>query len=61
MTYQHVVVMSTQPRRDGSPYPERPPLPEVITDIPIPTIETKADGEAIVEVMFSSLSASTIY
>ncbi|KAJ9664521.1 hypothetical protein H2198_000172 [Neophaeococcomyces mojaviensis] len=49
MTYQHVVVMSTQPRRDGSPYPERPPLPEVITDIPIPTIETKADGEAIVE------------
>lgn len=50
MTYQHVVVMSVRPRPDGSPYPERQPLPEVITDISIPPIEKKADGEAVLEV-----------
>ncbi|KAL4947582.1 hypothetical protein BDW69DRAFT_204240 [Aspergillus filifer] len=49
MTYQHVVVMSVQPRRDGSPYPELPPLPELITDMDIPPIEAKPYGEAVLE------------
>jgi hypothetical protein len=49
-TYQHVVILSSRPRRDGSPYPERNPLPDVITDVPVPTVDDQAEGEAIIEV-----------
>jgi hypothetical protein len=50
MTYQHVVCLSSSPRRDGSPYPERPPLPEVVSDVPIPAVNVQAEGEAVIEV-----------
>jgi hypothetical protein len=50
VTYQHVICLSTQPRCDGSPYPDQNPLPDVITDVPVPPIDEQAEGEAIVEV-----------
>ena len=49
-TYQHVVCISTKPRKDGSGYPCIQPLPEILTDIPVPTIEEVAEGEAVIEV-----------
>ncbi|CAG7940051.1 unnamed protein product [Penicillium nalgiovense] len=60
MTYQHVVVMSVRPRPDGSPYPERQPLPEVITDISIPPIEKKADGEAVLELTTTGMACRSV-
>jgi hypothetical protein len=56
MTYQHVICLSSSPRRDGSPYPERPPLPEVVTDVPAPAVEVQAEGEAVIEVSLVSLA-----
>ncbi|CZT11141.1 uncharacterized protein RCO7_05574 [Rhynchosporium graminicola] len=47
VTYQYVVCLSSQPRE--SPYPERNPLPEVLTDEPVPEVDDQAEGEAIVE------------
>jgi hypothetical protein len=47
-TYQHVVCLSTQPR--NSPYPAENPLPTILDDEPIPSIDEKAAGEAIIEV-----------
>lgn len=46
-TYQHAVVLSTSPR--SSPYPESNPLPPVITDIPVPSVDQTAEGEAVIE------------
>lgn len=51
LTYQHVVCLSSKPRRLSPAYPERNPLPEeIITDIPIPSIAVHAEGEATIEV-----------
>jgi len=50
MTCQHVICLSSSPRRDGSPYPEKPPLPDVITDVPVPTVDAGAEGKAVIEV-----------
>ncbi|KAH0833767.1 thiolase [Fonsecaea pedrosoi] len=52
MTYQHVVLLSTQPRRDGSPYPKRPPLAEVVADAQPPAVEERANGAATYTVDF---------
>lgn len=48
-TYQYAVCLSTKPRKDNSPYPEKNPLPAVITDIPVPEVDAIAEGEATVE------------
>jgi len=48
VTYQYVVCLSTQPRT--SPYPDSNPLPAIITDVPVPTVDVRATGEAIIEV-----------
>jgi hypothetical protein len=56
MTYQHVICLSSSPSRDGSPYAERPPLPEVVTDVPAPAVEVNAKGEAVIEVSLVSLA-----
>lgn len=48
-TYQAVVCLSRSPRRDGLPYPNSNPLPDMITDVQVPTIATKAEGDATVE------------
>jgi hypothetical protein len=50
VTYQHAICLSSQPRRNGSPYPDTNPLPEVITDVPVPPVDEQAEGEATVEV-----------
>jgi len=52
MTYQHVVCLSPRPRAAGSPCPEKAPLPDVITDVPIPAVVATAEGEAVIEVSF---------
>lgn len=49
-TYQHVVCLSSQPRKDGSPYPDKNPLPEVVTDVPAPPVDAQAEGQAVIEV-----------
>ena len=56
LTYQHVLCLSKQPRRDGSNYPLSNPLPRYITDLPIPSITAHAEGEAIIEVRFLPLT-----
>lgn len=52
LSYQHVVVLSRNPRKDNA-YPKENPLPNEITDIPAPAIEEEAEGEAVVEVWLS--------
>ncbi|TKA69245.1 hypothetical protein B0A55_04268 [Friedmanniomyces simplex] len=48
-TYQHVVCLSSDPRRDGLGYPDCNPLPETVTDVQVPAVEEKADGVASIE------------
>ena len=57
LTYQHILCLSKQPRQDGTNYPLSNPLPRYITDLPIPSIAARAEGEAIIEVrsLFPSL------
>lgn len=52
MSYQHVICLSTTGRRDGSAYPAEDPLPEMVTDLPVPAIDAKVEGneEATIEV-----------
>ncbi|KIW24683.1 uncharacterized protein PV07_10385 [Cladophialophora immunda] len=51
MTYQHVLCLSTTRRRGGLPYPDSDPLPEFVTDIPVPKVDGKVEGEqdAVIE------------
>lgn len=48
MTYQHVLILSGSPRKEGA-YPTSNPLPEVITDVPVPKVLEEAEGAATVE------------
>ena len=50
VTYQYAVCLSSQPRRDGSPYPAKNPLPDIITTVPVPQVDNQPDGDAIIEV-----------
>jgi hypothetical protein len=50
LTYQHVVCLSKNPPQQHKSYPERNPLPEYITDIPTPPIESNPEGPAVIEV-----------
>ena len=52
MTYQHVVILSSGPRKDGTSYPSVNPLSADPPKDPAPTIEEEAKGEAIIEVSF---------
>ncbi|KUJ06859.1 uncharacterized protein LY89DRAFT_661468 [Mollisia scopiformis] len=47
VTYQYVVCLSSRPR--GSPYPDRNPLPDLLTKDPAPEIVEKAEGGAVIE------------
>ncbi|KAI1611376.1 acetyl-CoA C-acetyltransferase [Exophiala viscosa] len=51
MTYQHVICLSKSPRREGVAYPDKPPLPEVIEDVPSPEVDAEVQGEqdAVIE------------
>jgi hypothetical protein len=51
LSYQYVVVLAKEPRRDGAPYPTKNPLAQYI-DVAAPEIEAKPEGEATVEVFF---------
>ena len=48
MTYQHVLILSGSPRKEGA-YPTNNPLPEMITDVPVPKVLEEAEGAATVE------------
>jgi len=52
VTYEYVVCLSSSPR--NSPFPDRNPLPEYVTDEPIPSVDEKAEGEAVIEVRFET-------
>lgn len=60
LSYQHVVCLSTNPRRDNSPYPDKNPLPERTTDWFVPDLEQPAEGEARIEVRFPLLFSYSI-
>ncbi|KAK6431089.1 hypothetical protein LTR95_012754 [Oleoguttula sp. CCFEE 5521] len=49
VTYQHVLCLSREPRKDGKAYPAANPLPAVVTDVAVPEIRAQAEGEAVVE------------
>jgi len=53
VTYQFVVCLSTRPR--SSPYPYSNPLPAIITDVSVPSVDVRATGEAIIEVSYLPL------
>jgi acetyl-CoA acetyltransferase len=57
LTYQHVVCLSTDPRKDAT-YPPAAPLSEVNEDLPIPRVEEVASGEATVETYTVDFSRS---
>lgn len=48
LSYQYVVILSKEPRKDGF-YPTDNPLPPQITDVPVPELVFDPDGEAVVE------------
>ncbi|KAL2431810.1 hypothetical protein ABEF95_014063 [Exophiala dermatitidis] len=45
MTYEHVLCLSTMRRQDGKPYPSDPPLPEYVTDVPVPAVDVRVERE----------------
>lgn len=50
VTYENVVCLSSSPRRDGLPYPDINPLSDYVTDVQVPPVDEKAEGDATVEV-----------
>jgi hypothetical protein len=50
LTYQHVVILSSRPRKDNGLYPSADPLSANLSVDHIPTIEEEAKGAAIIEV-----------
>jgi hypothetical protein len=50
LTYQHVILLSSEPRRDGSSYPEQNPLPENLESEPHPDMDMETGGEVVIEV-----------
>ncbi|KAK2820045.1 hypothetical protein FQN49_007777 [Arthroderma sp. PD_2] len=49
LSYQHVICLSSSQRKDGAPYPVEKPLPEVVTDVEVPVVDSQAEGEATIE------------
>lgn len=60
VTYQHVICLSTQPRSGGDLYPTSNPLPNIITDVPVPKIVEHASGPATIEVKSCFLHAGSL-
>ena len=48
LTYQYVVCLSRNPRKNGAAYPEKNPLPDHL-DTPFPKVQMRPEGEAVVE------------
>lgn len=59
LTYQHVVVLSSTPREDGSVYPAVNPLSAGKTMDAAPTIAAEAKGPATIEVCSSIIHTRT--
>ncbi|OCL03137.1 hypothetical protein AOQ84DRAFT_326442 [Glonium stellatum] len=49
LSYQHAICLSSNPRKDESPYPSANPLPDLVKDVPIPTVDPQAEGDAVIE------------
>ncbi|KAM0712404.1 hypothetical protein Q7P37_011500 [Cladosporium fusiforme] len=49
VTYQHVVCLSTSPRKDNTPYPAANPLPPTLSVPERVEIEAEAKGDAVIE------------
>lgn len=49
ITYQNAICLSIEARRDGTGYPAARTLPDVVTDVPIPVVQAKASGNAVIE------------
>jgi hypothetical protein len=49
LTYQYVVCLSSQPRQDNS-YPDKNPLPKMLSEIPTPVVDEHVEGMAYIEV-----------
>ncbi|MCJ1328352.1 hypothetical protein MMC10_005028 [Thelotrema lepadinum] len=49
VSYQHVICLSSQSRQDSRTYPVENPLPDTITDMPVPSFTSKACGAGVVE------------
>ena len=53
VTYQAAVCLSSSPRRDGLPYPDTNPIPDIVTDVQVPPVDEKAEGDAVIEVSWT--------
>lgn len=60
LTYQHVVCLASKLRKDGLPYPDSKPLPDVIEDMPVPFVALQPQGEATIEVTKSILTPGRV-
>lgn len=49
LSYQHVICLSSQPRTDGSPYPPKNPLPNLL-ETKAPPLNDQANSEGTIEV-----------
>jgi hypothetical protein len=56
LTYQHVIVLSSLPRKDDTAYPPANPVSANPPVDPTPTIEEEAKGAAIIEVSLSEVT-----
>jgi hypothetical protein len=54
-TYQHVLCLSSAPRKDQSEYPREAPLPIMVSGIPTPEFDERASGAASIEVRCQTL------
>lgn len=53
LSYQYVVVLGREPR--GEKYPVEDALPELVSDVEVPELAKKAEGECVIEVCNASL------
>lgn len=53
LSYQHVVVLGTEPRR--AKYPVENLLPEMLSDVEVPELAEQAQGQCIIEVCCSGV------
>ena len=54
LTYQHVVCLSSDTRKDGKVYPDKNPLTPTTSDISGPEIDDNPKGAAMIEVCYPS-------
>ena len=50
LTHEYTICLSSRPRKDHSPYPDKNPLPELTTDWFVPPVDEVVEGDASIEV-----------